>query len=120
MIVQGPYLVRTAAIDKKTIQLTGDWLNSTALEVFAPSSVSQVQFNGVTVRTSRTSYGSLTGKLGACPYSVNSILAELPSLSRPAWKVSDGLPERNASYDDSRWTSRIPRDNSDWLQTDMS
>jgi len=69
--------------------------------VFAPSSVSQVQFNGESVRVSRTSYGSLVGNLEDCSQSTGSIQAQLPQLK--SWKVNDGLPERDASYDDSRW-----------------
>jgi hypothetical protein len=101
----GPDLVRSAAIEHGTIELTGDWSNTTDLEVFASSSVSQVRFNGEAVRVSRTSYGSLVGNLEGCTQSTGSIQAQLPQLK--SWKVNDGLPERDASYDDSKWVGMV-------------
>ena len=90
------------------MSLTGDWLNATNVEVFAPQSISEVTFNGMNIHVTRTPYGSLVGHLQASPHSINSIAAQLPALDK--WKVADGLPERNASYDDSRWVGMfIPR-----------
>jgi Beta-galactosidase, domain 3 len=88
----------------ETIDLTGDWSTTTNLEVFAPSSVSHVRFNGEEVRVSKTLYGSLMGKLGDASHLVSSIQAQLPPFKK--WKVNDGLPERNLSYDDSRWVGK--------------
>jgi hypothetical protein len=105
IVVQGLYLVRSAAIQKKTIALTGDWSNATTLEVFAPKSVDRVTFNGKEVKTTETSYGSLVGNLKSAPYTVNSIKSKLPGLKN--WKVNDGLPERQANYDDSRWIGKV-------------
>ena len=103
VVVQGPYLVRTVEIDKGTLEITGDWENTTSLEVFAPSSVSQIKFNGQQLSVKKTSYGSLTGELGAGEHSAASVQSLLPALTN--WKVNDGLPERQANYDDSRWTN---------------
>jgi hypothetical protein len=89
----------------ETIDLTGDWSNTTDLEVFAPSSIAHVRFNGDEIPVSKTSYGSLVGSLGTSSNTIASIQAQLPALT--SWKVNDGLPERNSSYDDSRWTSMI-------------
>ena len=101
VVVLGPHLVRSASVQHETLSLTGDWLNSTTLEVFAPSVVRNVNFNGASLRVTRTPYGSLVGQLQGSRYSTASIEATLPSLT--TWKVNDGLPERNASYDDSKW-----------------
>lgn len=101
VVVLGPYLVRSASIQHDILSLTGDWLNSTTLEVFAPSSVRNVDFNGASLRVSKTPYGSFVNQLQGSRYSVSSVEATLPALTN--WKVNDGLPERNASYDDSRW-----------------
>jgi hypothetical protein len=103
--VQGPYLIRSVAQDGRTVTLAGDWSNATDLEVFAPAHINQVIFNGIEVEVERTAYGSLIGKLAGSKHSVESIGAQLPALTN--WKAQDGLPERNASYDDSKWTGKI-------------
>lgn len=100
-IVHGPYLVRSVAMEKDTIELTGDWSNATALEVFAPSAISSVKFNGESVNVEKTTWGSLVGALDASKDDTVSILASLPKLDN--WKAADGLPERLAEYDDSKW-----------------
>jgi hypothetical protein len=88
-----------------TIDITGDWSNATKIEVFAPSVISRVRFNGEDLNAIKTSYGSLVGTLNGGGQSVASIQAQLPALN--TWKVNDGLPERNASYDDSRWVGMV-------------
>ncbi|KAF4637265.1 hypothetical protein G7Y89_g814 [Cudoniella acicularis] len=102
VIVQGPYLVRSAVNSENALQLTGDWSSSIEIEIFAPSSVQHVTFNGVDLSVRKTDYGSLIGQLGALSHSIDSIQSQLPSLNN--WKINDGLPERDASYDDSKWT----------------
>ncbi len=92
VVVQGPYLVRSAAIQKKTITLTGDWSNSTSLEVFASKSADRATFNGKEIKRKKTPYGSLVGNLKNSPYTVDLIEAKLPPLKN--WKINDGLPER--------------------------
>ena len=88
-----------------TIDITGDWSNTTKIEVFAPSAISRVRFNGDDLHATKTSYGSLVGTLNGSSQSIASVQAQLPALN--AWKVNDGLPERNASYDDSRWVGMV-------------
>lgn len=105
MIVQGPYLVRNMSIDGHSLSLTGDWLNATTLEVFAPLSITEVTFNARKKHVTRTPYGSLVGYFHVSHNSIDSIAAQLPALDK--WKVADGLPERNASYDDSRWVGKF-------------
>lgn len=105
VVVQGSYLVRSVAVERGTLEISGDWANTTDLEVFAPSSVSQLVFNGQPVRTTRTSYGSLIGQLEAGQASVTTLQSLLPPLVN--WKVNDGLPERSPGYDDSRWTGMV-------------
>ena len=99
VLVIGPYLVRTASQEKDTLALTGDWAAETALEVFAPSRVKKLTFNGKAVKVHKTKYGSLKGSLSAPKVTIESITSSLPSLSD--WKVADNLPERLPSYDDS-------------------
>jgi hypothetical protein len=94
--------VRNVAIEKKTIDISGDWSEKTDLEVFAPKAVNSITFNGKKIQTRKTLYGSLIGTLKASTHSVDSVKSSLPALT--SWKVNDGLPERKAAYDDSKWT----------------
>jgi hypothetical protein len=101
-LVTGPYLVRTAKIHGNTLALIGDYNGTTPLEVFA-AGVKKVTFNGESVSVKASSYGSLKGELCQDNITVQSINATLPPLDQ--WKVADGLPERKAGYDDSRWVN---------------
>jgi hypothetical protein len=93
VFVQGPYLVRSAQITGSTAVLTGDIVNSTVIEVFAPKAVKSVSWNGQQLRVLETSYGSLQASL------LNPKSISLPALS--TWKFSDSLPERFPDYDAS-------------------
>ncbi|GAB1217937.1 hypothetical protein ATERTT37_007180 [Aspergillus terreus] len=95
VLVQGPYLVRSASLSGSTLALRGDSVNETALEIFASKKVHTVTWNGKRIKTSRSSYGSLTASLAAPP------AVTLPALSPTQWKSQDSLPERLPSYDDS-------------------
>jgi hypothetical protein len=100
VFVQGPYLVRSAQIKGSTVALTGDIVNSTTLEVFAPKAVKYITWNGKLLKSSGSSYGSLQASLQP-PKSV-----KLPALN--TWKFNDSLPERFAEYDDTgiAWTGK--------------
>jgi beta-galactosidase len=93
VLVQGPYLVRSAAIDGSEIALTGDTTQDSRIEVLAPASVNAVLWNGAKLQTTRTDYGSLIADLATPP------TISLPTLA--SWKWNDSLPERFSSYDDS-------------------
>lgn len=97
ILIQGPYLVRSATLskDRRTILITGDIESNTLVEVFAPASVKEISWNGKRVQNGKTAYGSLTAKLAAPDTSKIS----LPKLT--SWKSQDTLPERSPSYDDS-------------------
>ncbi|KAG9233709.1 putative beta-galactosidase [Amylocarpus encephaloides] len=101
VVVQGPYLVRSAKVEGNSVKLTGDWSGKTRFEVFVPSSVRSVIFNGKKANVEKTSYGSLVGTLTGSPHTINTIQSKLPTLVN--WKVKDGLPERSPDYNDSRW-----------------
>lgn len=75
------------------LAITGDIVNSITLEVFAPKAVKSVTWNGKSIKTKSTEYGSLKASLDA-PKSM-----KLPAFS--SWKAKDSLPERFADYDDS-------------------
>lgn len=95
VLVQGPYLVRGAALSGSTLAVIGDSVVASALEVFAPRSVNKVTWNGRAVATTLTSYGSLLTTLSG-PTGADIVLPPLTS-----WKVADSLPERLTSYNDT-------------------
>lgn len=127
LLVLGPHLVRSAAVGNDgTLVITGDYSNTTQLEIFTDSApgcaqwnphggfrggngwsnggwsngkLPAVTFNGKAVRVSLSNYGTLVGTLEASHVSVSSVQASIPALS--SWKVADSLPERFANYSDT-------------------
>jgi beta-galactosidase len=101
VLVQGPYLVRGAKLTGSKLAITGDIVNATTLEVFAPKAVKSITWNGKSIKTKSTEYGSLKASLDA-PKSI-----KLPAFS--SWKANDSLPERFADYDDSgvAWVGKL-------------
>ena len=81
--------------DGKTVELIGDSTNTTTLSVFASQTVQTISWNGKSLATTKTSYGSLTAQLASPALSTFS-----PPTLGP-WKVHDSLPERLPSYSDS-------------------
>ncbi|KAF2829791.1 hypothetical protein CC86DRAFT_317015 [Ophiobolus disseminans] len=94
VLVQGPYLVRSVSHADGCVELKGDILNTTAIEVFTSTSIDTLSWNGQKLQTSRTTYGSLKATVAAFNGTI-----KLPSLNE--WKVQDTLPEKLPSYDDS-------------------
>ena len=106
VFVQGPYLVRSATLEGTTLSVSGDIINATSMEIFAPSGVRTLLWNNRTLQTSRTSYGSLKTQLEE----VDQSSVVLPALSN--WKSADSLPEIAPGYDASgaAWAGRcIPQ-----------
>lgn len=103
VIVLGPYLVRSTSIEGSTLKLDGDYSDTSSLEIYAPSSIHKVVFNNAEIRVHRTLQGSLVGDLKTPSHTTTSIKSILPALD--IWKSADNLPERQAGYDDSKWTS---------------
>lgn len=94
ILVQGPYLVRSVSKQGNVVDLKGDISRATTIEVFASKNVKSLSWNGKKLQTKSTSYGSLKANIGPFNGSIR-----LPSLK--SWKVSDCLPEKSPSYDDS-------------------
>ncbi|KAH8682618.1 putative beta-galactosidase B [Xylariales sp. PMI_506] len=91
VLVQGPYLVRSAALKKDTLALTGDVANATSITVFAPQSVRTLTWNGKPLSLKySTIAGVLTASISAAPQFT------LPKLS--GWKYADSLPEVQTNY----------------------
>ncbi|MET9790052.1 beta-galactosidase [Streptomyces canus] len=98
VLERGTELVRTASVTGlgTTLALTGDAKKAGPLEVFAPSGVRNVTWNGAPLSVKPTSSGSL---LGAVPAPKNVKLPELTG-----WKTSAETPEAAPGFDDSSWT----------------
>ncbi|KAI1271601.1 glycoside hydrolase superfamily [Xylaria sp. FL0933] len=93
ILVQGPYLVRSANIRAHTLELAGDVANATDIRIFAPKSVSKLTWNGESLQVNSTKDGLLTVWLDAAP------CYALPALT--GWESADSLPEIKDSYDAS-------------------
>ncbi|RYP74313.1 hypothetical protein DL770_007623 [Monosporascus sp. CRB-9-2] len=83
--------VRSAAIDGRTLHLTGDVANSTAISVFAPKSVRTITWNGKNLKIASHKDGVVTAEIKAAPS------FKLPRLG--GWKQTNGLPEIANDYD---------------------
>lgn len=97
IFVLGPYLVRSASVKGTTVSVEGDNANSTSIEVYAGQTVQTIRWNGKSLRTKKTAYGSLV----ATTSGAEDRKIRLPTLK---WKTADSLPEKKSSYDDSKWT----------------
>jgi hypothetical protein len=99
--VLGPHLVRTAKLDRGTLSLEGDLDKSTTIDIWGPSSIKKVTWNGKSIRASKNEQlKSLHGNL-TMDIDLNSI--KTPVLSELTWKCQDSTPEINPDYDDSTW-----------------
>lgn len=98
VFVLGPYLVRNATVSGHTLAMVGDNANATTIEAWGgSSSVNTLSWNGVSLPTKKTAYGSLVASIPG----VANRAVDLPVLS--SWEVSDSLPEASRGYDDSKW-----------------
>ncbi|KAI1502465.1 beta-galactosidase B [Biscogniauxia marginata] len=93
VLIQGPYLVRSATITGHNLELTGDVANKTAVSIFAPKSITSVKWNGKKIPITSTKNEVLTSQLKGAPSYT------LPRLS--GWKYADSLPEIKENYDAS-------------------
>jgi hypothetical protein len=98
ILVSGPYLVRSANISGPTLTLTGDLNSTTTIDVFAPSRISKLTWNGASVKVSKSSLGSLRGEV-SLPTAITD--ASIPDLKGLDWVCEDSLPELKAYFDDS-------------------
>lgn len=101
IIVNGPYLVRTAALSSGTLSLAVDFNATTSIEIIGvPSSVTALQINNATVTPTLSSTGSWLANISYSPPTFS-----IPTLSSATWYTLDSLPEISSSYDDSLWPS---------------
>lgn len=93
VLVYGPYLVRNATLsqDGETLSLFGDTNATTAINIFAPKSITSFKWNGATIATSTSSIGS---QIGVIKFKYSGLGVKLPSLSSNEWKVTTLCPRR--------------------------
>jgi beta-galactosidase GanA len=96
-LVRGPALVRTGATKGGTLTLTGDTRAVEPIEVWAPSSVRALTWNGAKLATTRSATGTLVGQL-AGPAAI-----ALPALTN--WRSAAGSPETAPGFDDAAWAT---------------
>ncbi len=98
LLVYGPALLRHAKLDGSAVQLTGDIVGASGVEVWGPRGITSVTWNGQPVPTRVTVSESLVA------------LSEMPAAPRPAlpvlggWRRKAGNPEAAVGFDDSAWT----------------
>jgi len=102
VLEQGPELVRTATIDGDVLHLTGDTSAKTTLQIWAPSQVRSVTWNGkpVSVKLGHPTEPSTVTNLelpGPVPIT-------LPNLSQAKWRYAAESPETQIGFGDSSWT----------------
>ncbi|KAI0020857.1 glycoside hydrolase family 35 protein [Xylariomycetidae sp. FL0641] len=98
IIVNGPYLVRTANVTDGAVQMQADFNKTTTVEVIgAPSGTSKLLINGQQFDLTNSST-AMTAKV-----SLEEPQISIPTLSELDWKYTDSLPEIQADYDDSDW-----------------
>ncbi|MDF3297376.1 glycoside hydrolase family 35 protein [Streptomyces tropicalis] len=99
LLVHGPDLLRTAALQGSTLRLTGDTTGAAPLEVWGPpgAGIDRVEWNGRAVPTSPTASGSLRA---TAPLPAVGAVA-LPELD--GWRTRTENPEAEPGYDDSGW-----------------
>jgi beta-galactosidase GanA len=95
-LVQGGYLVRTAASHGGVLALTGDTTQPGPLTVWPPAGTKAVTWNGRPLAVKAGPDGSLTGSIGG-PARVT-----LPTLTN--WRFAAEAPEAQPGFDDSAWT----------------
>jgi hypothetical protein len=105
-IVAGPYLLRSAVVDHQSIHLTGDLNQTTEIEIISGTHrrTPSLTWNGSPVKLKPSMQGSYKAIV---EYDAPSI--SLPNLAHCEWRATDGLPEIQASYDDSQWIAATNR-----------
>jgi beta-galactosidase GanA len=96
VLVAGPALLRKAERLGATLRLSGDTTGPTDLQVWAPSGVRVIFWNGRPAHASVGAAGAFTARLDG-PSAVT-----LPALAD--WRYADENPESDPAFDDSGWT----------------
>lgn len=99
VIVNGPYLLRSASVEGDKLILAADFNQTASIEIIGvPSGATSLQVNQATLEHTVDSLGSWTASQDYSPPEFN-----IPDLSSASWYYIDSLPEILSSYDDSAW-----------------
>lgn len=90
--------MRSASISHGAVQISGDNDVATTIEVYTGNpAIQTIIWNGIRIAATKTAYGSITAQIpGAADRTIN-----LPNITN--WRSADSFPEKNPSYDDSKW-----------------
>ncbi|WP_128803136.1 MULTISPECIES: beta-galactosidase [unclassified Streptomyces] len=99
VLVYGPALLRTAAVEGTAVRLTGDTVRAAELEVWGPRGIREVSWNRGELRVRGTSSGSLRGAQSL----PGAGAVTLPALRGP-WRRRTENPESAPGFDDTSWT----------------
>ncbi|NCT84174.1 MAG: family 43 glycosylhydrolase [Comamonadaceae bacterium] len=98
VLVRSPALVRSAAVNGKTLQLTGDTTAPSTLRAWVPEGVNAVSFNGQAVAAAAQDLSLVARTTLAGPDAVR-----LPDLAQTAWTRRFDSLEADPKFDDSGW-----------------
>jgi hypothetical protein len=99
LIVNGPYLVRSASISGDKLELKADFNATTEVEIIGvPKGVSKFVINGAEATSVTNAQGNPVANV-AYP----NVNLALPDLAELDWNSVDSLPEILPGYDDSKW-----------------
>ncbi|KAI1448978.1 glycoside hydrolase family 35 protein [Annulohypoxylon stygium] len=100
LIINGPYLVRSASIEDGALSVLADFNRSTIFEVIgAPRNTTILMISG-----EKTDFKIQDERIVAnISYSAPSL--DIPLLSELSWSYIDSLPEIQTNYDDSLWVA---------------
>jgi len=110
LIVRGPYLVRSAALDNNVLTIRADFNQSSALDLFravdtatveilgVPKGATAVVLNGDAVAHTVSDTGSWVVRVDFEPPAI-----PVPDLAALEWRYLDALSELQASYSDAPW-----------------
>ncbi|KAL1878815.1 hypothetical protein VTK73DRAFT_7468 [Phialemonium thermophilum] len=98
LFVLGPYLVRSASVDRGVLTIVGDSDKATEIEAYVGSAaIKTIVWNGQRLPAVKTPHGAYKASISG---------AEDRNISLPGldtWDAAEGLPEADPAYDDSRW-----------------
>ena len=97
VLVRGPHLLRTAALERGRLALTGDTVGPASAEIWGPAGIRSTTWNGKPLAVARTAAGSWRSRT-LLP---GALAVQLPALTE--WRMMDGSAEVRPDFDDSGW-----------------
>ncbi|KAI9494123.1 beta galactosidase [Zychaea mexicana] len=100
VLINGPYLVRSAYVSRSSVAFTGDIDQTTDIQVILPRAITSITWNGKKVKLHKGDHSIWTGTLKFTEPEV-----KYTDLTKAKWKYSPGSPETDSDFDDSEWTT---------------